>query len=218
MKYLQYFFYLGFNWNFPIAWHILRHEISGEKKYRLQTTGADELKHLEEKGIDIEHSTMYMPASYDVLEKVFATIGLDHCRHFIDIGCGKGRVLTVAAYHGAKKVTGIELSKKFCKEAVANLEKTKEQFPALQYNIINNDAFYYEVPDDAEVIFMFNPFDEMVMKAVWENIRQSLKRAPRKMTIIYLNPLYKHIFLKAGYKEIFHTQELNYLEASVLVK
>ena len=41
--YTKYFFYLAFNWNLKIAWHIIFKEINGEKKYGINTTGADEL-------------------------------------------------------------------------------------------------------------------------------------------------------------------------------
>ena len=44
IRYIQYFFYLASNWNLRIAWHILDKEIKGEKKYGIQTTGADDLQ------------------------------------------------------------------------------------------------------------------------------------------------------------------------------
>ena len=68
MKFLRYFFYLVFNWNIRIAAHIIKQEMRGEKKYAINTTGADDLENLEDKGIDISHATVYMPASYDLLE------------------------------------------------------------------------------------------------------------------------------------------------------
>ena len=40
--YIKYFAYLAWNWNIPIAWRIIREEIRGEKKYGIQSTGADE--------------------------------------------------------------------------------------------------------------------------------------------------------------------------------
>jgi hypothetical protein len=50
-SYTKYFFYLAFRWNIRIAIHILLQEIKGERKYGINTTGADELRSLEEKGI-----------------------------------------------------------------------------------------------------------------------------------------------------------------------
>lgn len=218
LRLLRYFFYLTSNWNLSIAWHILQAEISGEKKYGINTTGADELKSLAEKGIDTSHATIYMPASYDLLEIIFERLKDAPVRHLIDFGSGKGRVLCVAAFYGVAKVTGMDISKEFCKEAKENLQLIKRQRPQLKSNIINNDAFYFEIPVDADVLFFFNPFDEVLMSGVVENILKSLRNAPREMRIIYFNPLHKKLFTTQGFEETFHVKKLKYLEASILIR
>ena len=217
-RYLRYFFFLSINWNIRIALHIIIREIRGEKKYGIQTTGADELASMEKKGIDISHATIYMPASYDLLEVLFTQLEPLKIKHFLDIGCGKGRALCVAAGHQVPQVTGIDFSKELCQQATINLGKISKNFPALQYKIINNDAFYFDIPDDVDCIFLFNPFDEIIMKGVLENINKSLKRSPRLLHIVYLNPLYKDLFTGKGFKEIFYTNKMHYLEASILQK
>ncbi|MEO5889425.1 MAG: class I SAM-dependent methyltransferase [Ferruginibacter sp.] len=216
--YIKYFFFLGFNWNWKIAFHILSHEISGEKKYGINTTGSDELKKIKAEGVDISHATMYMPANYLLLEEVFAKLPEAHRDHFVDIGCGMGRVLCVAAHHGFSKVTGIDFSKEFCARADQNLAATKEKFPALEFSVINKDATITNIPADADCIFFFNPFDQFVMNKVTTNILKSYEKNPRDIFIIYLNPLYKTEFLHIGFKEIFHTVRMKYMEAVILQK
>lgn len=195
---------------------MIRQEIKDEKKYGIRTTGADELIHLEKLGIDISHATLYMPVSYSLLEEIFEQLPPLPRTHFVDIGCGKGRALCVAAYHGFKKVTGIDFSKKLCEDATSNLALTHIKIPSLQYKVINNDAFYFDIPDDADCIFLFNPFDEIIMSAVVKNIRKSLQRNNRTVKIIYVNPLYKTYFLKAGFAETWHSKKLKYIEAVIL--
>jgi SAM-dependent methyltransferase len=214
--YLKYFFYLWFKWDKKIATHILKQEIKGEKKYGITTSGADELKSLEKKGIDIDHSTIYMPVSYDLLEEIFSKLNNDACHHFLDLGCGKGRALCVAANKGFKKVTGIDLSKALCKDAEKNLAATGKKIPSLQYKIYNNDAFYFEIPPDVDCIFMFNPFDDVIMSGVAENIAVSVEEHPRKITLIYANPVYKEELLNIGFRQIFYTKKMEYLEAVIL--
>ena len=51
-----------------------------------------------------------------------------------------------------------------------------------------------------------------------ENIETSLENNPRVMTIIYINPLEKHVLQEWGYEEIFHSKKMHYLEGSVFVK
>ncbi len=215
-SYIKYFFYLAVNWNIKIAIHILSQEIKGEKKYGIATTGADELRSLEKKGIEIDHSTIYMPVSYDLLEDIFKQLNIKDNSHFLDIGCGKGRAICVAAHNGFDKVTGLDLSKEFCMEAEKNLSVTKKHFPALQSKIINNDAFYFEIPNDVDHIFMFNPFDEVIMDAVAEKILESFEINPRTITTIYVNPVCKQELLNIGFKEIYHIQKMKYLEALIL--
>lgn len=218
LAYLKYFVYLVRNWDLKIAWHIIFLEIKGEKKYGIRTTGAEDLNSLEEKGIDTDHSHIYMPASYDLLEEVFTKIGVTNCKHLLDIGCGKGRVLCVAANMGITKVSGIDFSKEFCADANENLLTTQHRLKDTQFKIYNNDAFYFEITHDVDCIFMFNPFDEIIMSGVAENIETSLGKHPRKMTIIYFNPMQKHLFLDLGYKVIYQQKKLTYLDAVVLTK
>jgi 2-polyprenyl-3-methyl-5-hydroxy-6-metoxy-1,4-benzoquinol methylase len=216
LSYLQYFFYLGFNWNFRIATAVITQEIKGEKKYSIDTTGADELKSLSKKGIDISHATIYMPVSYLLLEEIFRQIPLMPPKHFLDIGCGKGRAMCVAAHHGINNITGIDISKQLCEDALTNLQHTKEKFPSLQYEVITKDAMNFEIPADVDCIFLFNPFDVVIMSAVVSNIMESVQEHPRDIIVAYANPLYEDHFLEEGFIEIFHTKELKYLEADIL--
>lgn len=233
LSYIRYFFYLALNWNIPIAWHIIRQEIKGEREYGINTTGADELKKLQNLGVDISHATIYMPVSYELLEDIFEQLSprnhkLQTClpdrqtsklkpiNHFLDIGCGKGRALCVAAHHGFNKLTGIDFSKELCEAAMANLEVTKQRIPGMDFSVIHNDAFYFEIPADADCIFFFNPFDETIMSGVVENILESLQTHPRRISIIYVNPLHKEYFIHAGFTETWYSKKMRYLEVSVL--
>ncbi len=215
-SYIKYFFYLTFKWDVKIAMHLLKHEIKGEKKYGINTTGIDALKSLEEKGIEIDHSTIYMPVSYDLLEEICPQPLKGSKAHFLDIGCGKGRALCVAAHYGFKKVTGLDFSKDLCIAAEKNLAVTQQKCTDLQYKIINNDAFYFKIPEDVDCIFMFNPFDDIIMNGVAENILESFETNPRNITLIYANPMHKQELIEIGFKQIYHTQKMQYLDAIIL--
>ena len=214
IPYLKYFFYIAWHWNPIIAIHILFHEIKGEKKYGIDTIGIDNLEQLENDQID--HATIYMPAIYSMLEVVFEKINIASFNHLLDIGCGKGRAICVAAAKGCKKVSGIDFSKDLCMDALQNLTIIQQKQPLLLAKIINNDAYTYAIPEDVDCIFLFNPFDDYLMEGVVEQIKKSLLTNPRMITIIYANPLCKSHFIDAGFKETFHRKKMHYIEVSVL--
>ena len=216
LQYLQYFFYVGINWNWKIAFIILRQEIRGEKKYGIDTTGADELKKLKAEGINISHSTIYMPVTYKVIEDAFDKINLKSRNHFLDIGCGKGRGLCVAAHSRFKKITGVDFSRNFCEQATKNLASIKNRIPEFNYEVIIGDAVEFSIPYDVDCILLFNPFDNVIMKIVSDHIDKSLQSNPRDMNIIYANPLYKNLFLEKRFSEIYHNKSYEYFEVSIL--
>jgi SAM-dependent methyltransferase len=216
LNYIQYFFYVGINWGWRVASVIILQEIKGEKKYHINTTGADELKGLKRMGIDISHATIYMPVSYSLLEKTLAQICPGDKKHFVDIGCGRGRALCIAAHFGFDTLTGIDFSNEFCEQARKNLSNTKQQIPAINFAVINEDAADWKIPADADCIFLFNPFDELLMKKVLKNIIQSTAENGRSVNVIYANPLYKNLFVNSGFKEIFYSKTLTQFEVSIL--
>lgn len=216
LQYLRYFFYIGINWNWHIAFVLLIHEIKGEKKYNINTTGADELKKLKKQGIDISHSTMYMPVSYELLEDALEQIPPGNRNHFFDIGCGKGRAMCVAAHYGFAKISGIDFSKTFCEAAEKNLSVTKIKMSSFVYSVSVKDASNTIIPPDVDCIFLFNPFDDTVMKKVVKNIALSLQKKPRQMNIIYSNPICKNLFTSNGFSETYHSKKLTYFEICIL--
>jgi len=196
---------------------ILKYERRGESKYNIDTIGFDQLKKLKKDGIDISHATLYMPVSYYVLSKAFKHLPTSSKNHFIDIGAGKGRALCVAASKGFKKVTGVEFSPEMCDIATINLEVIKkERRPRFEYTLCNIDAANFEIPDDADCIFFFNPFDDIKMKQVVNNIKISLEKFPRDMVIMYANPLYNNLLYNIGFAERYYSCKMDFLELSIL--
>lgn len=216
LKFLQYFFYIATRWSPRLAWHIIKTDIKGEKKYGIKTTGADDLTHMEKIDVDISNATIYMPVSYDVAEHFFSKIDLVKSKHFIDIGSGKGRAICIAAQMGARQLTGIEFSPKLFRKAEKNINIARSQNPRSRINLINNDAFFYVFPDDTDVIFLYNPFNDFIMEQVVNNLIESIYRQPRKVSIIYINPECKHVFLDRGFIQTYSHTKLKYLEGIIL--
>jgi SAM-dependent methyltransferase len=202
-----------------LAWFTVYHEIRGEKKYNINTSKIEDVKKLSIKGDNIEHAELYQGANYYLLEKVFDHLQtIETNQSILDFGCGKGRVLTVAAYYGFSKITGVEFAKELCDVARKNIIPVQQKFPQKIFNVIYANAVDYKIEKDTNVFFFFNPFDEVVMLSVAKNILLSLKENPREAYVVYINPVHKEIFMSAGFEQIYHFEKLKYIQASVFMK
>ncbi|MEP7080475.1 MAG: class I SAM-dependent methyltransferase [Ginsengibacter sp.] len=216
---LKYFLFLRAHWNLQLALFTIRHEISGEKKYGIDTLGVDDLKNADVKSSNKKHAYIYQPASYYLLKKSFDFLNADFDKSgFVDYGCGKGRVMAVAAFNGYKNISGIDFSLPLCEVARKNIDKIKCFFPTSNFKTLCMDATEYEIQKEDTTFFFFNPFDDVVMLQVVKNILASQKKIPREIVIVYLNPLFKEIFLAAGFEEVYSYSKLDYLEVSILLK
>ena len=113
---------------------------------------------------------------------------------FVDVGCGKGRVLMLAAQYGFKHVTGVEYSPALCVTARQNLDTIRAtrglQFVATIHAI---DAVDYAFQPRDTVVFLFNPFDDTVLRRVLERLRTSLSTHPRPVWFIYHHPVWRSL-------------------------
>jgi hypothetical protein len=109
---------------------------------------------------------------------------------FVDFGCGKGRVLLLAADQGFQRVVGIEFASELVIAAKQNTERWRAaKGSACDIQIVEGDVLRYKVDSRDRVFFFFNPFDDVILDGVLDNIELSLEQSPREAWIIYHNPL-----------------------------
>lgn len=105
---------------------------------------------------------------------------------FLDIGCGAGRVVSVAASYPFRRIIGIDIEKEFCNLAETNVRMLRQG--GVRPEIICTDASIYRVPDDITVVFLYNPFRGDVLHASLTRILESFDREPRRIRLVYANP------------------------------
>lgn len=217
--YLKYFYFISKNWNPRLGAFTVCHEIKGERKYGIDTIKIARLLDEKIESENLSHASIYQASSYYLIEKAFEFLKNEKVNSgLLDFGCGRGRILVVAAHYGFKKITGIDFSPILCIDAEANAEKAVSIFPGIDINVICTDAISYQIEPYQNCFFFFNPFDEVVLLKVVKNILSSLKDFPRKIFIIYINPVHRHIFLSAGFEEEYFFKKMEYLEFSILSK
>lgn len=220
-SYRKYFFFILRGWYLRLAVFTIFHEIRGEKKYGIKTSGIDDLSGQAINSENKKYASVYQPANYYLLEKGFqflksqdpATNGT-----LVDFGSGKGRIVSVAAFYDFRSIKGIEFSTELNEIAQQNIENVKTQFPDAEISLYTMDATDYEIQPADCIFTLFNPFERTVMITVVKNILQSLRQYPRDCFIFYLNPVEKEVFLSAGFSEIWYYQKMEYLDFSILFR
>lgn len=132
---------------------------------------------------------------YRVLRQIEIRPGVDV---FVDYGAGKGRTLVLAARHPFRRVLGVEVVPEFAEEARRNLERAQRRSSARTGNrsgclagggvpveIVTADAAEYGVPDDATILHLFDPFAGRTLERWIDLLEASLRRSPRRLTILY---------------------------------
>lgn len=218
-RYLKLFYFIASHWNIQLAFFTVFHEIKGERKYGIDSSKIDNLQRQQINSPNLQHASIYQPTNYYLIEKAFDYLKSENANNnILDFGCGKGRVMIVAAFFGFKKISGVEFAQSFCEEAAWNIEKIQPLFPETKFEVFCEDAADFKIKNDQTVFFFFNPFDEKIMLTVVKNILSSFRINPRKIYAVYINPLHKEIFLSAGFEEEYFFRKMKYMELSILSK
>jgi 16S rRNA G966 N2-methylase RsmD len=166
--------------------------------------GTDTVSHVELKNLDINSENYsrghrYASTPAVAFKKLMNTIEFPDDSVFVDMGSGKGKMLLLAPRFGFKRVVGVEFSEKLCECAQKNIsiyqEKTKLN---ANIEVIHSDVVNYKIKDEENVFYLFNPFNEVVLKKVLDNIYSSIEKNPRPVYLIYYIPYYKKIIEHDG--------------------
>jgi SAM-dependent methyltransferase len=114
---------------------------------------------------------------------------------FVDLGCGKGRTLLLAAEHGFGRVVGVEFDADLAAAARRNVAAYERVAPSRTgvIDVVAADAACYDFPLDPVVVFLFNPFGQATLRAVADRIEETLGRWPRPFVVAYFNPMHAEV-------------------------
>ena len=86
-----------------------------------------------------------------------------------------------------------------CKEAKRNISTyIKNQGVDVDIEIIESDVCDYEIKDDENIFYLFDPFDDVVLSRVLKNLDLSIEKKKRKIWLIYNNPIFGTVIEKQG--------------------
>lgn len=152
----------------------------------------------------IRHSVRYEGTPQHVFEDIMRSLGcLTSAYTFYDLGCGKGRVLIMAAMHAFARIVGVEFSPSLAQVARNNAARRRSR-PGLarsEIEVVCGDAGAYEFADENAVIFLFNPFHAEIMHSVLRNIQRSVGLTTARY-VVYYNPILADMLTQSPYFEM----------------
>lgn len=167
-----------------------------DKKYGVSTTGDVEPT---DAGIVDEtaraHAIRYVPTREEVMRPILQT-SLDLVTPkeftFVDLGCGKGRVLLIAAQFPFAEIIGVELSPIHCETAICNRDHFVSQVgPHVQCRNIRVECanvMEYTFPNTNLMIYMYRPFLEPIFNGVLDRLCEFQQTTGHMVFIAYSCP------------------------------
>jgi SAM-dependent methyltransferase len=140
----------------------------------------------------------YHPSRWWVLKGVLDAEPVGSDDVFLDVGAGLGRVVIQAAQWPFRRVIGIEISPDLSAAARSNVERMQGRLQCRNIEMVTADATTYNIPDDVSVVYLCNPFIGSSFQAVLQNLHASLSRNPRRIRIVYTNPVEHDHLISSG--------------------
>jgi SAM-dependent methyltransferase len=176
-----------------------------DAEYGTDTLAWVQVADMSASGPNVAYATEYGPSPVFDSERVLSQLPIDFSEHvFIDLGCGKGLMLMVAARFGFDRVIGVEFGRNLYEIALANVDKFRRSNPNLPtIEVVLGDAAEFELPAGPLVIYLYHPFGPEVISKVLTNLRESLFASPRGCWIVYVNPVHHHVFEECYFLETY---------------
>lgn len=137
----------------------------------------------------------YEPSPYGVLIDALLSIPIEPADFtFVDVGCGKGRVLAEALQHGFARVIGLEASTRLAAVAQENLQKLEDRDRA---EVWVGDASAAALPDEPLVVYLFNPFGRAAHDRFARRVEERIQRSAEALWVVHYLPEHKDAWRSA---------------------
>jgi SAM-dependent methyltransferase len=138
-------------------------------------------------------TTAYLGISPAALTQALSALLIQYEEYtFVDLGCGKGRALMVAAQFPFRNLLGVEIATELADIAKTNVSSKPEW--AARITILTQDATEVAFPDGPLLVFLYDPFLAPILRRVLANLERQFRRSPRPTYLLYAkNPRFTQI-------------------------
>jgi SAM-dependent methyltransferase len=108
---------------------------------------------------------------------------------FVDVGCGKGRALLLAAEIPFRKIIGVELNAGLARIAEQNvLRWSRTARSKAKIRVIQQDALKFRWPRPPLLIYLYNPFECSIVGKMAEKLATIANSGSGAIDLLYMNP------------------------------
>lgn len=156
---------------------------------RDRVLGIDTAEHarLEDLGLGDPDRVDYEPSGWFDLRRILRGVEVGSADVFVDLGCGKGRVILLAGRYRFGRIIGVELSEDLSAVARRNVAARRVHLRCADVDVVTADVADYRIPDDVSVVYIYNAVRGPIFDAVVANLIASVDRCPRTVRLIYQN-------------------------------
>jgi SAM-dependent methyltransferase len=158
-----------------------------DKKYSTETTTRMSIMDVEISNLGSRnYAHGYRTAPEQFIRNLISQLDIDYREYdFVDIGCGKGRVLLVASNYPFRSISGIDASRRVLDIAKCNLEIYKcAAQKCFNIQVYEKDALEFEPPVASTVYYFFEPFDTYILCAILARLSSALKGQGKQIFVI----------------------------------
>ena len=144
----------------------------------------------------------YQPTSYRLAFRSLRWCHQNFPTHrVLDLGCGAGRVLAVAAFIGFTDIYGVEIDEELCVQARHNLQRFSRRY-RLRRNIaiFKKSVTEYQLDGHPWLIYLFHPFSALILQEFLELNRSVLFN--QDCLFVYVNPRHGNCLESIGYSMV----------------
>ena len=153
-------------------------ENTWDQRLKIKTAGRDDTN-------SDEYRYPYEPTPYCVLERLADSGMIGSENTLLDYGCGKGRADFFLSYRTKAKTVGIEYNARIYEGA---LENQKSAVAKARAAFVLAKAEEYEVPQEVDRCYFFNPFSVEILHKVMARIIDSYYDSPREIFLFFYYP------------------------------
>ncbi|WP_263370460.1 class I SAM-dependent methyltransferase [Granulicella cerasi] len=137
---------------------------------------------------------------------------------FVDIGCGKGRVLMLASEFPLQRIVGVELSPALVKDANENLRQWRLRPHACeQIEARVADVLEFPLPEGPTLLYLYNPFEAELFARWVQSLQPALASRTAPLHVMYMNPRHEALLAAVPGVELLWQESIAHDEAEASV-